>query len=105
MKKFLGEAAENKELQSELRRVIQQNFAEIAKRRGYDLKPEDFDAGKKLSLEELAAVAGGAACGCFLLGVGDDNGNEGGKANCICALVGTATGDDSCFCFVVGASK
>jgi predicted ribosomally synthesized peptide with nif11-like leader len=67
MKKFLEEAAKDKELQAELTKVTNQHFAEIAKRRGYDLKPEDFDvdAGRELSPDELAAVAGGEEDYCW----------------------------------------
>jgi predicted ribosomally synthesized peptide with nif11-like leader len=99
MKKFLEEAAQDKELQSELMKVARQNLAEMAKRRGYDLKPEDFDADQELSADELDAVAGGGGCGCFIAGGGSDGS--------ICFLGGgdgLASGA-KCTCYLIGASS
>jgi predicted ribosomally synthesized peptide with nif11-like leader len=97
MKKFMEEVSKDKGLQLELVKDTKQNLAEIAKRRGYDLKPEDFDADQELSAEELNAVAGGAVCGCFFLGGGN------GEVNCG-VMGGFGIGDSNCDCCIVGVA-
>lgn len=103
LKKFLEEAGNNEELREKLLKITNLDTAveetiSVAKEYGFTLTEEDFEEetdSKKMSLDELDAVAGGETTEIKFA--------VGGLPNaCFCFVIGAAEG---CGCFVIGSSS
>ena len=109
MKKFLEEASKEKALSEKLSKTeTPEAVIALAKKMGFTLTAEDLKAEEtwsEISDDEMAAVAGGKLCSCFLGGggTGDDNektcacvaggGGEWKDGNCRCVCVAAGSGD------------
>lgn len=94
-KKFFEALSANEEMQEKAKRSqTKEEIVELARELGITLTAADFvnEEGQELSEEELAAVAGGLADHCLIIGVTETEG-------CVCAMVGVG---GSTFCLLFG---
>lgn len=89
LKKFLEMLSEDVSLREKAAKAdTAEEFIELAREAGFDLKQEDISPKEELDEEELDAVSGGRFC--FLIGEGHDT--QKGKY-CFCIIEGSG-GDD-----------
>ena len=65
----------------------------------FELTDEDLDFGiekQEIDANELEAVSGGDACGCFAGGYGGADSNFKGEHKCVCVVAGCGTTEASC---------
>lgn len=100
---FLAWVSLNKEQAKELQTIDDpKELVKAAREFGYELNEADFksDEGKKVSEEELDAVAGGGPCYCVLGGGGTPT--EGHSGACGCAVYGMGYSGDKVRCYCLG---
>lgn len=95
-KKFFEALSANEEMLEKAKKAqTKEEVVEIARELGITLTAADFvnKDGKEMTEEELAAVAGGLADFCFIVGVTETEG-------CVCAVAGVG---GSTFCMMFGS--
>lgn len=114
LKKFLEYASKNDDTAQKMEALADETdkdalvrqTIEIAKDAGFSLSAEDFEenAGGELSEDELASVAGGKYCYCFIGGGGEAS--EPDNKTCACVSYGYGKYDGEkktrCFCILTG---
>lgn len=90
--------SENPEFQKEFTECTDHaTFIQMAAEHGITLTEADFQAPKgfkELDLDELGAVAGGKACGCFVGGGGEASMRN--QRVCACPVIGLGFFDTTC---------
>ena len=111
MKKFLEEASKDKEYLEKVNKAeTPEAVIALAAEKGFTLTAEDLKPDQptgELNDDELDAVAGGKACGCFI-GGGGEAGHYDAVCYCVSAGAGSAWDDENdkevvrCFCVTAG---
>ncbi len=106
-KKFIEMVSQDKELENKINNLnpdaqdILDQVAKVAAEHNFDLTAEDFASQEKeLDEDELAVVAGGAACSCIGKGVG---GSTSGSDLCRMNQEASGVSDMHCSCTVYGS--
>jgi len=100
----------DREAMEKASRMSKDELIAFAAEKGITLTDADFDVtedDKALSMDDLAASAGGDHCGCVVGGGGLEDLSKGEKL-CACAIVGegaTVAGPPRCFCPAVGGGR
>lgn len=106
IKKLLETLSSNEELRAELSTLGKDELIKFAKEQGIELTDADFEsANGEISDDELATVAGGKWCTCFIGGGGTGEEKDRSKT-CACVHAGVGlwkNGSVRCACAGAGA--